>query len=148
MLKFLFNVLWFLILHIFYGTNDNLKGKICDTVEMLAGLKGLFIWWHAEAQKWFLELSVCKWQNLPSLGCEDGLVDKVLTRVPEVDSPKSVRWWALVNPLLEAETGVLRQDEERLLSFRDSSYAQTRVCFFSDPPQVCVLEIWSPGWGY
>lgn len=42
MLKFLFNILWFLILHFFYGTNDSLKRKICDQGEMLAGLKVLF----------------------------------------------------------------------------------------------------------
>lgn len=32
----------FLFFTFFYGTNDSLKGKICDPGELLAGLKVLF----------------------------------------------------------------------------------------------------------
>lgn len=102
LLKFLFNILWFLI-HIFYGTNDSLKGKICGTGETVAGGKGLFF---------FLVCESCGGSALVSkaltrvIGCEGGSVSEALamqTGGPEISPPKPVRCPVLVTPQLEAE---------------------------------------------
>lgn len=125
MLNFLFDILWFLILHIFYGTNDSLEGKICDPGEMLAGLKVLFSFATCWGSK-LTSRTLCVWMTRPSVfelwrrfsqqwrACHASQEDQ------RSNPPKPLRQWELVTPRLEAETGVLRQDKERLFSFRET----------------------------
>lgn len=69
---------------------------------------------------------MCEWQDLPSLSCEGESVSSQWrachTSQEDLRSnpPKPLGQWARVTPLLEAETGVLRQNKERLFSFRET----------------------------
>lgn len=67
---------------------------------------------------------MCEWRDLPSLSCEgdsvssEGLAHQPIG--PEVKCPKATEAVSTCNPTAEAETGVLRQDKERLFSFRET----------------------------